>query len=138
MNAQDIYDLYDQVIFEKTAAAIAEDYGVDRLPPGYAEALMEKEALLNTIKNLGQGLVRSGAQMAEGAKATAKASDIATRSGTHWRSAANATFGQQMKTHGANAMQRVGQFATAKPGQALGVAGATGAAGLGAGYLATR
>jgi hypothetical protein len=59
MNAQDVYDLYGQVIFEKTAAALAADYGVDRLPPGYAEALMEKEAVFTAIGKGVQGVTQA-------------------------------------------------------------------------------
>ena len=101
------------------------------LPEGYSEAL-EKQAF-KAISDLGMGLVRSGAKAGQKAGAKAHASDLATRSPMKFKPAADATFGQQMKTHGANLMQRTGQFMTHNPYAATAIgAGGVGLAGYGA------
>ena len=113
-----------------------EEYLIDTFAPetGYIPAayvsVLEKEA--NIIADLGKGLIRSGAKAGQKAGATAQASDIATRTGMKFKAAPDATFGQQLKTHGANLMQRTGQFMANNPNTAAAIGvGGVGAAGYG-------
>lgn len=128
---------------EKRAEYLVDTYGTcdGQMPAAYLQAFddLEKGAGLKMIENLGRGLIRSGAEMASkvpGAQATA--SNIATRVGTKFKPGANATFGQQMRTHGANLTQSAGRFMAERPGAALAVGGLGTAGAAGLGYKALK